>query len=114
MTIAPPQMLLTESLKPRVVEPQVSVAIATPVLFVLVFAGHSRTRSVGQLKLGAVVSCTVIVWTQPLEFPQPSIALHVRKIVIEPPQPFVTASLKLIVTSLHSSCAVAMPVLFVL
>src|SRR5438067_1956478 len=54
----PPQLLLTESLKLIVTEPQPSVAVAAPVALVLVLAGHSRTRLVGQMIEGGVVSLT--------------------------------------------------------
>jgi hypothetical protein len=56
MTLAPPQMLLTESLYAIVTELQPSWPVATPVTFVVVLAGHSRTTSGGQLIVGAVVS----------------------------------------------------------
>jgi hypothetical protein len=40
---------------------QVSVAVATPVAFVEVFAGHSSTRLAGQVIEGLVMSRTLIV-----------------------------------------------------
>ena len=59
-------------------ELQVSVAVATPVLFVVVLAGHSRITFGGQVIAGAVVSRTLIVWTQLLALLQASIAVQVR------------------------------------
>ena len=44
ITLVPPQLLLTESLKLIVTEPQPSVAVATPVALVVVGAGHSSVR----------------------------------------------------------------------
>src|SRR6266550_1687247 len=44
MIIAPPQVLLTESVKVTVTGPQPSVAVATPVAVMLVSAGHSSVR----------------------------------------------------------------------
>src|SRR5262245_37509016 len=38
--------------------PQSSVAVATPVTFVVVTAGHSKVRSVGQVMIGELVSFT--------------------------------------------------------
>ena len=38
--------------------PQSSVAVATPVTFVVVTAGHSRVRSAGQVMTGELVSFT--------------------------------------------------------
>jgi hypothetical protein len=40
---------------------QVSCAVATPVTFVVVIAGHSKTRLAGAEIVGGVVSRTVIV-----------------------------------------------------
>src|SRR6516225_26505 len=61
ITLAPPQLLLIESLKPTTTELHPSVAIATPFLVVLVSAGHSRVTLGGAVIFGGVVSCTVIV-----------------------------------------------------
>jgi hypothetical protein len=61
ITLAPPQPLLTESLKLTVTKLQLSWAEATPVLFVVVFAGHSSVRSAGMLSAGARLSLTVMV-----------------------------------------------------
>src|SRR5205809_653551 len=43
MTLVPPQLLLTTSLKIRVTEPQPSTALAMPVTLVAVLAGHSKS-----------------------------------------------------------------------
>src|SRR5437879_2933820 len=47
MTLEPPQLLVTASLKEMATELQPSEAVATPVLFVLTSAGQSRVRSAG-------------------------------------------------------------------
>jgi hypothetical protein len=67
---APPQLLLTTSLKVTVTAPQASWEVATPVLVGLVLAGHSRVRLVGITRLGGVMSRTVIVWIAFVLFPQ--------------------------------------------
>src|SRR6266702_3928106 len=69
MTLALPQLLLTESLKLTLTEPQLSWAVATPVILVLVLAGHSSTTLLGAVMGGGVVSRTVIVCTQLLVLP---------------------------------------------
>src|SRR6266446_262743 len=56
MVKAPPQLLLTTSLKVTETWLQESWAVATPSAAVLVSAGHSRTRFVGQKMVGLVVS----------------------------------------------------------
>src|SRR5438445_100531 len=43
--------------------PQPSLAVAAPVTFVVVTAGHSNTRSIGMVRLGGVISRTV-TWLQ--------------------------------------------------
>src|SRR5512146_1208164 len=97
-----------------VTELQPSWAVATPVWLVLVSAGHSSVRLAGAVIVGGVVSLTVMVWTALALLPQASVAVQVRAITSVPPQLFVTASLKVIVTELHPSCAVATPVWLVL
>ena len=59
-----PQPFVTKSTKVTETDPAASVAVATPVAFVVVIAGHSSVKFVGQVMTGAVVSCTVIVWVQ--------------------------------------------------
>jgi hypothetical protein len=96
-------------------DPQASVAVAVPVRLGLVFvAGHSSTALVGQTMFGGVVSCTVIFCTQLDLLPQASVAVQVRVITRAAPQLVTTASLNLIVTALHPSVAVAVPVTLVL
>src|SRR6266581_3823582 len=75
ITLVPPQLLLTESLKPIVTDPQPSCAVAMPVTLVLALAGHSSTRLCGQLIVGGVVSRIVLVWTQLLLLPHWSMAV---------------------------------------
>ena len=62
---------------------QSSVAVALPVLVTLVEAVQSMFVLAGQkVKVGAVVSVTVIVWTQlVLALPQASVAVNRRVMV---------------------------------
>src|SRR5205823_11378543 len=90
--------------------PQPSWAIATPVTFVRVSPGHSRTRFVGSVKAGGVVSRTVMVCTQLALLPQESVAVQRREITRLPPQALVTVSLKLTTTEPQLSWPVAVPV----
>src|SRR5438067_1385908 len=94
-------------------ELQVSVAVATPVLFVLVLAGHSKTIFVGQVMRGVVVSRTVIVCVQLVVLPQRSVAVQVRKMIFAPPQVLLIVSLEVIVRCPQMPWAVATPVTFV-
>src|SRR5436190_10573980 len=96
-----------------VTDPQVSCAVATPVLVVLVLAGQSSTTLVGQVIVGGVVSRTVIVCAQLDLLPHASVAVQVRAITLVPPQKLVTASTYVMVTAPQPSWAVATPVLFV-
>ena len=57
---------------------QLSVALPSPVLPGLLEASHSIVTLSGQVTAGAVVSTTVIVWTQLELLPQSSVAFHVR------------------------------------
>src|SRR5258706_9422876 len=63
--------------------------------------------------LGFKVSRTVIVWMQLALLPHWSVAVQVRVSIRVGPQLVVVASLYVIVTALHVSWAVAMPVTFV-
>src|SRR5437879_12610856 len=63
---------------------------------------------------GGVVSRTVMVWMQLLLLPQASVAVQVRATTLVPPQLVVIESLKLRLTELQPSCAVATPVKLVL
>src|SRR5437867_1810251 len=87
--------------------------MATPVALVLVSAGHSSTRSGGQVRVGLVVSRTVMVWRQLVLLPQASVAVQVRAMTLVAPQLLVTESRYVTVTAPHPSCAVATPVTFV-
>src|SRR6516225_9103614 len=92
-TLVPPQWLLTTSLYVMVTELQAEEAVATPVALVVVLAGHSRTRLGGRMSVGAVVSCTVMVWMPLVVLPQASIAVQVRAMTLVPPQWLLTTSL---------------------
>src|SRR6185369_2873184 len=73
--------------------------------------GHSSVALAGQTMVGLVVSRTVIVCTQLALLPHSSVAVHVLKITLVPPQPLVKVSLKRIVTRPpQPSWAVATPV----
>src|ERR1043166_8586785 len=63
ITLVLPQLVVTTSPKLIVTAEQPSWAVATPVAFVVVMAGHSRVRSLGAVTLGGVVSRTVMVCT---------------------------------------------------
>src|SRR3989442_14894082 len=52
---------------------QVSVAAATPVALVRVSAGQVSVTPAGQVMLGGLVSCTVMVWTQLARLVQASV-----------------------------------------
>jgi len=56
-----------------------SVAVAMPLALVLVSAGHSKTRSGGQVTTGLVISRTVMVCKQLVLLPQASVAVQVRQ-----------------------------------
>src|SRR5215469_1817382 len=94
-------------------ELQPSWAVATPVLFVPVFAGQSRIRLGGAVIVGGCVSTTVISWSLFVKLPQSSVAAHKREITLVPPQELLTESEYVRVTLLHPSVAIAVPVLFV-
>jgi hypothetical protein len=64
-----------------------------PVTFVRVSPGHWSTRFAGSLNDGGVISRIVIVWSALALLPQPSVAFHVREMVLVPPQALVTTSL---------------------
>src|SRR5262245_42103448 len=92
-----------------ITEPQPSVAVVTPVALVAVLAGQSRTRFVGAVMFGGVVSRTVIVCTSLALLPQALLAVQVRAMSRVPPQLVVTTSLQVIVTAPQPSCALAEP-----
>src|SRR5258705_435076 len=93
----------------------VSVAVATPVRFVVGDSVHSMVMSEGQTITGGTVSLKLMVCTHPLLLPQASRADQVRRIIPLPVQLVVAkASVKLmLVIVLHVSVAVAIPVRFV-
>src|SRR5207248_5425987 len=75
----------------------------------------AKLRSDWQRMVGAIVSCGVIVWTQLALLPQPSVAIHVRRMALLPVQlvaPKLSTKLTL-ATPLQLSVALAMPVLSV-
>src|SRR2546426_1091350 len=92
ITLVPPQLLLTESLKLIVTEPQPSGAVAGPVALVRVWPGHWSTRLVGGVRAGGVVSRTVMVWRPLRLLPHWSVAVQVRAMTLAPPQLLLTTS----------------------
>jgi len=64
MILVLPQLLAVESLKVITGVPQVSVAVAMPVAFVVVTAGQLSVTEAGHVMTGAVASTTVTVWLQ--------------------------------------------------
>ena len=91
--LALPQLVVTTSLKRMVTALHVSCALAMPVVFVLVSAGHSRIRSAGQVIIGLTVSRTVIICTQLALLLHASVAIQVRAITLPPLQLVVVASM---------------------
>src|SRR5262249_22118730 len=94
------------------VPPQLSVAVASPVLLGSVESPQCGSLSAGQVRSGFVVSTNVMCWTQVLKFPHESVAFQVRSIPALPVQfAGVAASLCVIVTvPPQLSVAVASPV----
>src|SRR5207247_1036004 len=93
------------------VPPQLSVAVAEPVLLGLAEAPQLSCMSGGQVITGGVVSTKMMCWTQVAVLPQASVAFQVRSIPGSPVQPpAVPPSVKLIATGpLQLSVAVAVP-----
>ena len=60
---------------------QLSVAVATPVAADVLSSWQFTVTLAGQVIIGAVTSCTVIVCTHVLELPDTSVAFHVLVIV---------------------------------
>src|SRR5206468_496423 len=86
-----------------------------PVLLVVAATLHSRVMLAGQVIIGATVPLKSIICVQVLLFPQLSSAVHARVIDRLPVQ-FAGSSVSTKVidlTPLHSSVALAVPVLFV-
>ena len=69
---------------------------------------HDISNANSPVITGAVVSTITIVWTQSLEFPQASVAVHVLVITVSQVSP-VSTSANVIVTALQLSVAVATP-----
>src|SRR5437899_3282745 len=92
---------------------QPSVAVAIPVTLVRVSAGQSRVRLGGAAIVGGVMSRTVMVCRAEALLPQLSVAVQVRAMTLVPPQLLLMESLKVMVTALQPSVAVATPVTLV-
>lgn len=92
---------------------QLSVAVAVPVFAGSVLAEHSIVTLLGQDRTGAVLSSTKMVWMQVALFPQSSVAVQVRVMVLSCGQdPATVTSLKVNVkTASQLSVPVAVPVL---
>src|SRR5205809_141989 len=84
-----------------------------PELLVVVSAGHSKTTLVGIMRVGWVVSRTVMVWRQLALLPQSSVAVQRRRMVMVPPQLLLMESVKVTSTDPQVSWAVATPVALV-
>src|SRR5438477_6485927 len=93
--------------------PQLSVAVAVPVLLGAVQSPHATTLPYTPLFRSGVSSAKVICWTQALYLPQASVAFQVRSIPALPVQlAAVAASVYAMVTAPPKlSVAVAVPVL---
>src|SRR5882724_6546970 len=94
-------------------DPLASVAVATPVALVAVFAGNSRVTLAGTCNTGAVVSTTVMVWRPLVLLPHASTAVQVRAMRRALPHKSVTTSLKVMDSDPLASEAVATPVTLV-
>src|SRR5439155_25109181 len=90
--------------------PQVSLPVAVPVAVGSVEAVHSTVLLAGQLMVGAVVSTTVMVWSQVLLLPQSSVAFQCRVMVLVLPQPVTSVSVWLMAALPQVSLPVAVPV----
>jgi hypothetical protein len=86
-----------------------SVAVAVPVAFAVVSAGHWSVKFVGQVMTGGVMSRTVRVWTQLVLLPQRSVAVQVRAMTKVLPQFVVMTSLNVTFAAPQRSVAVATP-----
>src|SRR6266404_2806461 len=84
-----------------VTAPHVSLPVASPVPAGLASAVHSTVMSGGTVRLGLVVSTTVIFWAPLVELLQASVAVHMRVITPVLPQPGAKVSVWLIVTAPH-------------
>src|SRR5437016_9493182 len=88
---------------------QVSVAVATPVTLVRVSAGQLSVTPAGQMMLGGLVSCTVIVWTQLARLVHASVEIQGRNVVNLPTQQERITSAEPINKLLQEGVAVATP-----
>src|SRR5437763_12336627 len=108
------QLVLPKASRKVMLVSPLPLSVALPISVLLVVAGtvHSRVMLVGQVITGGTVSLKLIVCTQLAAFPQPSIAVQVRRIVPLPVQLVLPkASRKvMLVTPLQVSVAVATPV----
>src|SRR5215216_1113992 len=82
MILVPPQLLLTESVNVTVTDPQPSWEVAMRVLLVVVLAGHSSVKLAGRIKLGGMVSRTVMVCVALVLLPHASVAVHLRAMTL--------------------------------
>src|SRR6266542_1380239 len=94
-------------------DPLASVAVATPVALVAVYAGYSRVTLAGTCNTGAVVYRTVMVWRALALLPHASTAVQVRAMRRALPHKLVTTSLYVMVGDPLASVAVATPVALV-
>ena len=92
---------------------QLSVAVAEPVFAGKVLAVHSMVRLAGQLMTGATLSSIKMICAHVLKFPQSSVALQVRVIVLSCAQAPATVTSVKVTSGVPSqlSVAVAEPVL---
>src|SRR5438874_7894475 len=79
--------------------PQVSLPVAWPVPAGLVSPEHSTVLSDGTVRLGLVVSTTVIFWAALAAVLPPSVSVQVRVTTPVLPQPGAKASVWVIVTA---------------
>src|SRR5438067_241597 len=88
MVPRPVQLVVSKASRKLTLETplHVSVAVALPALFVVGDTVHSRVMSLGQVMTGGVVSWKLIVCTQLVRLPQPSIAVQVRRMAPLPVQ----------------------------
>jgi hypothetical protein len=91
---------------------QLSVAVAVPVAVELLSSSQLTVALAGQVITGAVLSVTVMAWSQVALLPQSSVAVQVRVMTLSPAQlPLAALSLSVAVTLLSQlSVAVAAPV----
>jgi len=96
MTFALPQVVEVASVYVIMGVPQLSMAVATPVVLVVVTAGQSSVTLAGQVITGAVVSTNVTVWLHWAVFPQASVARQMRVAIKVLPQPALVVVLRML------------------